>query len=177
MTTQFETEHKTKLIQFGDWQAKIDEDIADLVLNLWELGLITLNSCQDNVPKGFVWIEFRSALEAERFLNFVSEYSEEPGSVYDRMTREWGDATALDWIYTLNLSNLGVEHDPVSDDEILPRFTGRHAFHFSMSVRFPRQDLEFVKKQISKEVYKRNALSTSLKTSNRRKQPKSVPAN
>jgi hypothetical protein len=47
--------HETKLIKYKDQQAQIDVEIANLVLNLWKLGLRTSNSCQDNVPKGFVW--------------------------------------------------------------------------------------------------------------------------
>jgi hypothetical protein len=141
--------HEAKLIKFGDQEAEIDEEIADLVLNFWKLGLRTSNSCQDNVPKGFVWIEFCSVCDAEVFLSLVAEYSEEYGSVYDRMTRAWGDRTALDWQYNTDLTDFGVDLEYPNDDEFVPRFTGKHDLRFSMSVRFPRQDLEFVKKRIS----------------------------
>jgi hypothetical protein len=37
-------EHETKLVKYRDEQAHIDVEIADLILNLWKLGLTTLNS-------------------------------------------------------------------------------------------------------------------------------------
>src|SRR6266478_2607913 len=104
-------EHETKLVKYRDEQAYIDVEIAELVLNLWKLGLTTTNSCQDNVPKGFVWIEFFSSHDAEMFLNYVAEYSEEPGSVYDRMTRAWGDKTSRDWKYSLHIQDYGVDEE------------------------------------------------------------------
>jgi hypothetical protein len=147
--------HETKLVEFGDQRAEIDVDIADLVLNLWKLGLRTSNSCQDNVPKGFAWIEFCSVYDAETFLNLVAEYSEEPGSVYNRMTRPWGDKTHLDWIYSVCLTDFGVDIEYPDDDTFTTMFTGEHDLRFSMSVRFPRKDLHFVTKQIWKAAYTR----------------------
>jgi hypothetical protein len=122
--------HPTKLVQFGDQQADIDVDIADLVLNLWKLGLSTCNSCQDNGPERFVWIEFSLVCDAEKFLNFVAEYSEKPGSVYDRMTRAWGNATDLDWQYSPGLDDFGVEMEYPNDDTFIPRFARHTRFNF-----------------------------------------------
>jgi hypothetical protein len=150
------SEHETKLIKFEDQQAEIDVDIADLVLNLWKLGLRTSNSCQDGVPKGFAWIEFCSAWDAEMFLNLVAEYSEEPGSVYDRMTRAWGDETPLDWRYDCYRRDFGVNEEELNDHEVTTSFSGTHDFRLSISVRFPRKDLHFVKQQIWKAVARQN---------------------
>jgi hypothetical protein len=144
--------HETKLVEFGDQRAEIDVDIADLVLNLWKLGLRTSNSCQDSVPKGFVWISFCSSDDAEQFLNLVAEYDEEPGSVYDRMTRAGGDTTDLDWRFDTDLTDFGVDMEYPDDDTFEPKFTGEHDMRFSTSVRFPRSDLHFVKNRILKAV-------------------------
>jgi hypothetical protein len=141
--------HPTKRVKYKDLEADIDLDIADLVLNLWKLEVDTVNSCQDNAETGFVWIAFDSTYGAEEFLNYVAEYSEEPDSVYQRMNREWGDATLMDWKYTPSLKDHGVDERVESDDTISSTFTGSHGFMFSMSVRFPRADLEFAKERIS----------------------------
>ena len=84
------------------------------------------------------------------FLNYVSEYSEEPNSVYGRITRAWGDVTDLDWRYTPHIEDYGVDEKVIDDDTILSTFTGQHEIQFSISVRFPHSDLEFVEKQIRK---------------------------
>jgi hypothetical protein len=140
--------HLTKHVKYGEREGDIDTDISDLIVNLWKLGLYTVNSCQDNVPKGFVWIEFLSSNGAEEFLNYVAEYSEDPGSVYQRMNRQRGDKTPLDWKYTPSLRDHGADDVLVSDNEISSTFNGSHEFMFSMSVRFPRADLEFVRERI-----------------------------
>lgn len=142
--------HKARLIKWKDQEAEIDIEIADLILNLWKLELDTFNSCQDDVPRGFVWIQFASAYDAEMFLNYVSEYSEEPNSVYGRITRAWGDPTDLDWLYTPHIEDYGVDEKVMDDDTILSTFTGQHEIQFSISVRFPHSDLAFVEKRIRK---------------------------
>jgi hypothetical protein len=147
-----DTKHKTKHIRYEDQEADIDGEIADLILNLWRLEISTLNSCQDNLPKGFVWIEFGSAYDAEQFLDYVAQYCEEPGSVYDRMTRAWGDDMPLDWRYEPHLRDYGVDEHLVNHDGIEAIFSGRHEFNFAISIRFPRQDLEFVKSRIQEAV-------------------------
>jgi hypothetical protein len=150
-------EHPTKLIKYNGEEAHIDVEIADLISNLWKLDLMTFNSCQDNVPKGFVWIEFGSVYDAEQFLNYVSEYSEESESVYCRITRKWGDTTDLDWQYATHIHDFGVDEELTDDDAFLETFTGKHEIHFSMSVRFPHSDLLFVEGQIRKALGFRNS--------------------
>jgi hypothetical protein len=48
---------------------KIDKGISELISLLWEVGLMTINSCQENKP-GIMWITF-PAFDAERFLNII----------------------------------------------------------------------------------------------------------
>jgi hypothetical protein len=159
--------HKTKFIKFGDNQAYVDANIADLVLNLWKLDLLTCNSCQDN-PKGFVWIEFTSAYTAEEFLNLVAQYNDDDrDSIYQRILHdcdEWNKQTETwgglptDWKYDIHLDDFG--RDPVIDDKnehLSYTFTGKHMFNFSVSVRFPHRDVPFVKAQIKKAVAQKGA--------------------
>ncbi len=45
---------------------EVDEGIAPLLKAIWNLGITTCNSCQENKP-GLVWIEFLKAEDAEAF--------------------------------------------------------------------------------------------------------------
>jgi hypothetical protein len=58
--------HKTRFIRYQDREADVDVEIADLVYNLWKLDLGTLNSCQDNVPAGFVGSNSRQLTMEQR---------------------------------------------------------------------------------------------------------------
>lgn len=49
---------------------EVDEGIAPLLLAIWNCGIVTCNSCQENKP-GVIWIEFLAAEDAERFLTCV----------------------------------------------------------------------------------------------------------
>src|SRR4051812_11598389 len=49
---------------------EIDVDIAPLIEALWQLGVRTVESCQESQP-GFVWIAFANAADALDFLRAV----------------------------------------------------------------------------------------------------------
>ncbi|MDQ1261354.1 MAG: hypothetical protein QG575_535 [Euryarchaeota archaeon] len=49
---------------------EVDEGIAPLLQIIWNCGIITTNSCQENKP-GIIWIEFLAAEDAEAFLTRV----------------------------------------------------------------------------------------------------------
>ena len=48
----------------------VDEGIAPLLQIIWNCGIITINSCQENKP-GIIWIEFLAAEDAEAFLTRI----------------------------------------------------------------------------------------------------------
>ncbi len=50
---------------------EVDEGIAPLLLAIWSRGIITCNSCQENMP-GMMWIEFLGAEDAEAFLTLIA---------------------------------------------------------------------------------------------------------
>jgi hypothetical protein len=141
--------HKTKHIKFKDIEADIDQDIADLILDLWKLDIGTTNSCQDNVPKGFVWIEFQTAYDAELFLNYVAEYSGDLDSVYQRLAHRWRDdkPRAL-WRYNVNVMDEGIHQELDDNGDVVNETCDHHDFHFAISVRFPRTDLQYVKRRL-----------------------------
>jgi hypothetical protein len=128
-------------------EAEIDCEIAPLILELWKAGIQTANSCEDNVPRGFVWIQFLTVPDAERFLDVVGHYDDDgQESVPSRYRRilgegEWPD----DWIYSTGLEDWSVECEVDGDDTIRETRTQAFpAFRFWMSVRFPRADLPWV---------------------------------
>jgi hypothetical protein len=51
-------EHKTVMLQLDDDEIPIDEEIAEMIQLVWDLDMMTSMSCQDNIPTGFIWIEF-----------------------------------------------------------------------------------------------------------------------
>jgi hypothetical protein len=52
------------------YMIEVDAGIAPLLKAIWNLGIATCNSCQENKP-GIVWIEFLRSEDAEAFLTRV----------------------------------------------------------------------------------------------------------
>ncbi len=65
-------EHKQTAIldPASSQMVEVDEGIAPLLKAIWNLGITTCNSCQENKP-GLIWIEFLLAEDAEAFLTRV----------------------------------------------------------------------------------------------------------
>jgi len=65
-------EHKqTAILNIAsNLRIEVDEGIAPLLQAIWNLGINTCNSCQENKP-GIVWIEFLAAEDAEAFLTRI----------------------------------------------------------------------------------------------------------
>jgi hypothetical protein len=112
--------------------ARIDEMLAPLIKRLWQNGILTCNSCQENRP-GIAWIQFASPFDAMNFLNVVATLPSKKdfknyrfrGIMYDRMTCE---GQFGEWEYKCHVRNER-EHEGQAD------------FNFAISVRFPLTDL------------------------------------
>lgn len=148
--------HPTRLISHGDMSAEVDVDIADLILDLWKLDITTINSCQDNVPSGWVWVEFFSSGDAEMFLSLVSKYENRPGTMYNRI-RE-ADDDQFNWKYKVHPTDFGVNEFFIDENTVDEEFIGPHEFCFSFSIRFPQRDLTKVKNRIHNTVKKLNKI-------------------
>ena len=95
----------------------VDEEIAGLILKLWGLGFVTKASCQSLFPPGYVWIQFNSRSDAERFTAIVEGEEWRPQSPGNRTLPDGGvlySRAIVGWV----------------------RDTSQ-----SFSVRFPRDDL------------------------------------
>lgn len=147
--------HKTKLIKYKDMEAEVDENIADLILNLWKLNIMTVLSCENNVPDDFVWIEFMSVTDAEEFLNIAAgSYSDDVHSMYNRIRQAWSENDDDDddfWLYNVNIDDMNVSAD-IIDDCVEEKSSGKPEFNVFMSVRFPLTDLEEVKKKVANKL-------------------------
>jgi hypothetical protein len=142
-------DHETVLVTVGNESANIDKNIAPLIEGLWKLNIDTLLSCENN--NGKVWIDFTSVYDAENFLNIVAKYSEGLNSMYNRIRNEWSDPnnpTKNIWEYDPHIMDLGVHQEITKDDFVDETFSGKHEFHFTMSVRFPQKDLKSVTNRI-----------------------------
>jgi hypothetical protein len=151
-----EMKHKTKHIEWNNWEAEVDCKIADLVLNLWKLDLFTYLSCENNVPKNYVWIQFIDAFSAERFLDIVAnEWQEESehDSLYWRVRAEQGYTDLKYWKFDACLDDLNTHLEVDENDEYAWEVsTGKPQFNFAMSVRFPQSDLKVVEKAVAEAV-------------------------
>lgn len=141
-------EHKTAVVKWEHREAEIDEEIAPLVLELWKAEIETVNSCQDNFPKGYVWIQFGSAGDAEKFLDIVvTKFASGRHSLYQRVLGTW-DCTGLepkDWEYSTHLDDCNLTFIPDDDSvSVTERHGGNPCFHFTLSIRFPGRDLKVV---------------------------------
>jgi hypothetical protein len=63
--------HKQSYIAWKDKEADVDEEIAPLILAIWQAGFDTTNSCQETPMDGRVWIQFDALHGAKTFLNLV----------------------------------------------------------------------------------------------------------
>jgi len=124
--------HSTRLVKWGAMEAQIDEDIADLILNLWKLNIPTVLSCQNNVPENYVWLMFPDSWEAEHFLTLVADGEDtdenNPDSIFSRMSEFEADDK---WLYAA-----------------VQEYYPGHGFIVAISVRFPRSDLKYVEEKI-----------------------------
>ena len=57
---------------------EIDTYIAPLIRQIWAVGIDTLNSCEENVPRGYIWIEFATSEDLREFLAIVFIDPESP---------------------------------------------------------------------------------------------------
>lgn len=66
------TEHRQIAIldPTSDYMIEVDEGIAPLLNAIWNSGITTCNSCQENKP-GIIWIEFLRSKDTEAFLTCV----------------------------------------------------------------------------------------------------------
>jgi hypothetical protein len=105
--------------------------INKLLELLLHLNLKIVSSIQDE--SNWIWIEFISAYQAERFLGIVSKYDSDKESLYNRIKGEWPKEDNSDfWKYIVK------PHDYGSVVAV------SNYYKLFISVGFPEKDLESV---------------------------------
>ncbi len=137
------SEHKQVMIfnSVLNEMIEVDEGIAPLLKAIWNLGIATCNSCQENKP-GIIWIEFSRAEDAEIFLTRIA-------SCLDPVNSPAAD----NWLYSRIIGqNEGWRYSahPHDSREYIDEENGtlelnaseRCRIALSISIRFPVKDYE-----------------------------------
>jgi transposase len=132
---------------------QVDEGIAPLLLTLWDAKIRTCNSCEENEP-GITWVEFYSMKEVEKLLTILIK------SLGNRIQKH---PEVNDWFCYRILGHEGETFSPWRFDaypnlfptrpnqrSIYPQKIFDSKVELSVSVRFPREDNQFVIDLISK---------------------------
>ena len=136
-------EHKQTAIldPSSNTMIEVDEGIAPLLQVIWNCGIITCNSCQENKP-GIIWIEFLAAEDAEAFLTRVVSGLDPINSpaadnwLYSRIAGADGG-----WQYTAHPHDAR-EYIDEEDGCIGLNASQSCGFTLSISIRFPTGDYE-----------------------------------
>ena len=136
-------EHKQTAIldPSSNTMIEVDEGIAPLLQVIWNSGIITCNSCQENKP-GIIWIEFLAAEDAEAFLTRVVSGLDPINSpaadnyLYSRITGAEGG-----WQYTAHPHDAR-EYIDEENGCIELNASQSCGFTLSISIRFPVGDYE-----------------------------------
>lgn len=138
-------EHKqtTILNSTSNETIEVDEELAPLLKAIWDFGIITCNSCQENKP-GIIWIEFLTAEDLEVFLTrVISGLDPVNGSksdvpLYSRILGENGG-----WQYTVHPHD-SREYIDEEKSTIELNTSEPCGISLSVSIRFPVGDYERV---------------------------------
>ena len=123
---------------------EVDEGLADLLQQLWALGMRTDNSCQENRP-GMMWIEF-PCRDAARFLNLLASSRDEDRDFYGRMMEFSGTDN---WKYNVLPGDLALRRDQGRGEDLIE---GPSEIVLDISVRFPLGDYDGVLRRVKAAV-------------------------
>lgn len=142
-------DHEQTKIFYPEYQELIEVDagIAPLLIAIWDAGMMTCNSCEENEP-GIMWIEFFSMKDVEKFLliqiealgNRIHKHPDLNDWFCYRILGYDG-STLSPWRYDAHPNIYPVVPNQRS---IYPRSTSDRRIELSVSVRFPREDYPIV---------------------------------
>jgi hypothetical protein len=138
-------DHEQTKVLFPGNQELIDVDvgIAPLLVAIWDAGIITWNSCEENEP-GIIWIEFSTIKDVERFLkiqihtlgNRVHKHPDFNDWFCYRILGYEGDHLGP-WRYNAHPNVYSITSNQSS---MYSRNASDCSVEMSVSVRFPRED-------------------------------------
>jgi hypothetical protein len=133
--------HKTVEMNYDGKLINIDENIAELIKLIWACGIHTINSCEDNIPSGYIWIHFAHMVDMRKFYQCIFN-GIDAGSGPDR-----------------DVFGRAVNNDPFTPGKWYTKFNAEIDWQsknvitdidFNVSVRFPQSDCEFVCSKLKK---------------------------
>jgi len=129
-------------------KVEVDEGMVELLTLMWDMGLLTSLSCQENKP-GIMWINmphddaswFMTALSMQRDNDLANDSS----SLYGRMMRleeddNWDfDINPKDEAesYSFDQEGFDADEDGFEDDFVTVTREGPSRIHFDINIRFP----------------------------------------
>ena len=143
--------HRTISMDFpfcGGAKVNIDENIAPLIQELWNLEILTLNSCEDNNNTGQMWIQLASQDDLQFIMDMLFKGRKRTDKLF---------IASQKWSYTTHISNENVDNSDDEDDEddedddknISPLFQ-RLVPECSLSWRFPIDDYDEIYERLKK---------------------------
>ena len=140
-----EKPHKTiKLEHFTGFTCDIDKGISKLIKYIWMCNIDTYNSCENNVPHGYIWIQFATEMDLDKFLNIVFKKVKIDDDHYIRGNNAFPHSKKNSWIYDINIEE---------DDYELSKVEG---LSIVMSLRFPNTDYDWICQQMKKYLINEN---------------------
>jgi len=147
---KYKYQHKTVKLWnvFYEDYVDIDKNIAPLIDELWEAGIQTSNSCENNTPEMYnykdtcIWISFQSMEDVKRFMQIVYIGIPRKGTFTNRII---GRSHKFNWEYSYWIDtsyknrspkNIFVANDRIRDIEV------------GHSLRFPGSDYCYVLKNL-----------------------------
>jgi hypothetical protein len=150
--------HKAVVVRHRGMHARIDADIAPLVLETWKAGVRTHCSCQDagagpdgsRSAKGWIQLGFPSVAHARTWLRLVAKHRKGARTLYHRQTSSSVGRWRSQWRWDVSVYDAA--YDWGRDETVGPA-----TLDFRVFVYFPRADMAAVVRR--------------LKESNRRRRP------
>ncbi|AYV84193.1 MAG: hypothetical protein Hyperionvirus19_17 [Hyperionvirus sp.] len=148
--TVLETDsHETVVLDFFGNEVEIDKKISQLIQELWKADIITRLSSEDNVPEGYVWIQFDTLVDFAKFMDVIFLGEDYKNDVFKRSISDFC-YPGKKWKFRVNISG---EDDYMDDNDDGGFENAKNIvknIRLNPSVRFPHEDQPYVYEKIKK---------------------------
>ena len=128
------TQHKQVPILLDDRTIYVDEGLERIIEALNHWGFSTNNSCRDNF--GRVWISFNDFYEVEQFYQYALKRDTEEFKFIE------GVNTLFEYLMEIVITEIVFNQECVFDPNEEDTVIGTGRLEHSVSLRFPKEDLE-----------------------------------
>lgn len=174
LSTQVKDKHKTILLKDPHGEmVLIDKNIVELIKYIWKANIETLNSCENNRPKNYIWIQFAGEKDLKKFLNILFIGIDYHNDIYQRACVKCY-YRINDWIYHINwegfsrgeIDGINSKNKTDSENNYILDSCNKSCeivdLFFGISLRFPNVDYLWVLNQIKKYVKSKKILKNKL---------------